>query len=158
MPAFRASLPRLARRAASLLALVTTFGAMLFAATPAAPASAAGSLGYRAVSEASHHRGQPYVYGAAGPTRFDCSGFTMYVFSRFGYRLPHNAAAQYNAVRHVSRGSLQVGDLLFFNEGGGISHVGIYAGHGQMWVAPKSGDVVKLAGIYSNSYVVGRLG
>jgi cell wall-associated NlpC family hydrolase len=158
MPALPSTLSRAARRAASLLALVTTFAAMLVAATPAAPASAAGSLGYRAVSEASHHRGQPYVYGAAGPTRFDCSGFTMYVFSRFGYRLPHNAAAQYNAVRHVSRSSLQVGDLLFFNDGGGIGHVGLYAGHGQMWHAPKSGDVVRLAGIYSNNYLVGRIG
>ncbi len=146
-----------ARRAAALVTLITTLVSLLLAATPAAPAEAASSLGYRAVTEASHHRGQPYVYGAAGPTRFDCSGLTMYVFSRFGYRLPHNSAAQYNSVQHVSRSAMRVGDLLFFDNGGGIGHVAIYAGNGQMWHAPKSGDVVRLAPIYSNSYLVGRV-
>ncbi len=148
---------RLVQRGTALLSLLAATAALLIAAAPA-PAEAAPSLGYRAVSEASHHSGQPYVYGAAGPTRFDCSGFTLYVFSRFGYRLPHNAAAQYNAVRHVPRSSLRVGDLLFFNGGGGIGHVGIYAGNGRMWHAPHSGDVVRLDPVYSSSFLVGRLG
>ena len=65
----------------------------------ASPAEAATAYQQRVVAEAAKHRGAPYQYGAAGPTRFDCSGFTMYVFSRFGKRLPHSSAAQYSAVR-----------------------------------------------------------
>ena len=152
-----ATTPHAARRGAALLSLLVALMTGLLTLTPA-PAEAAASLGSRAVTEASHHNGQPYQYGAAGPSRFDCSGFTLYVFGRLGHRLPHNAAAQYNAVRHISRSAIQVGDLLFFNNGGGISHVAIYAGNGKMWHAPKSGDVVHLATIYTNSYLIGRVG
>ena len=114
-------------------------------------------LGVRAVQEAARHKGAPYQYGASGPTRFDCSGYTRYVFSRFGKSLPHNSAQQYSAVRHVSKSSMRVGDLLFFYNGG-IHHVGIYAGNGYMWHAPHSGDVVRLAKIWTSAYYVGRVG
>ena len=136
--------------------LITAFTAFGVAGT-AAPADAA-TYQSRVVNEAAHHRGQPYKYGAAGPTRFDCSGFTMYVFSRFGKRLPHNAAQQYNVVHHVAKANKQVGDLIFIRSSSGrIGHVGIYAGNNKMWHSPKSGDVVKLATIYSSNYVVGRI-
>jgi cell wall-associated NlpC family hydrolase len=115
------------------------------------------TLGQRAVQEASRHRGAPYQYGAAGPTRFDCSGFTMYVFGRLGRSLPHNAAAQYSRVRHLTHSQMRVGDLLFFTSGGGISHVGIYAGSGRMWAATHTGDVVRLQSVYTPSYYVGRV-
>jgi cell wall-associated NlpC family hydrolase len=137
---------------ALLLALFTCFG-VLGVASPAE----ATTYQARVINEAAHHRGQPYVYGAAGPTRFDCSGYTLYVFSRFGKRLPHNAAMQYGATRHISKSSLAVGDLIFFrNSSGRISHVAIYAGNGKMWHSPHSGTVVKLASVYSSNYVVGR--
>jgi cell wall-associated NlpC family hydrolase len=119
--------------------------------------TAAGSLGQRAVAEAAKHRGAPYQYGATGPSRFDCSGFTRYVFARFGKSLPHNSAQQYNSVRHIARSAMQVGDLIFISSGGRIGHVGIYAGNGKMWHSPKTGDVVKLATIYTSSYYVGRV-
>ena len=125
----------------------------------AAPASAA-TIGQLAVQEASRHRGQPYVYGATGPTKFDCSGFTLYVWGRMGKRLPHNSAQQYSsaAVRHVSKSSRALGDLIFMkNSSGRIAHVGIYAGSNRWWVAPKSGDHVKLQTLYSSNYVVARL-
>jgi cell wall-associated NlpC family hydrolase len=138
---------------ALLLALFTSFG-VLGVASPAE----ATTYQARVINEAAHHKGQPYVYGAAGPTKFDCSGFTLYVFSRFGKRLPHNAAQQYASIRHISKGSLAVGDLLFFrNSSGRISHVAIYAGSGRMWHSPHSGTVVKLASVYSSNYVVGRV-
>lgn len=121
------------------------------------PKPASVGFGERVIREAARHEGAPYQYGAAGPDRFDCSGFTMYVFAKFGVRLPHNAAAQYDAVRHVPASAMQLGDLVFIDNGGGISHVGIYAGHGQMWAATHSGDTVRLQSIYS-SYVVGRAG
>ncbi|HUR50554.1 MAG TPA: NlpC/P60 family protein [Mycobacteriales bacterium] len=137
-----------------LTSTITTSGLLT-----AAPASAL-TLGQRAVQEASRHQGQPYVYGAAGPTRFDCSGFTMYVWGRLGKRLPHNSAQQYSssAVRHISKTSKALGDLVFMkNSYGRITHVGIYAGSNRWWVAPKSGDHVKLQTLYSSNYVVARL-
>jgi cell wall-associated NlpC family hydrolase len=125
-----------------------------------APVANAATIGQQAVSEASRHSGQPYVYGAAGPTKFDCSGFTLYVYSKLGKRLPHNSAQQYKApgVRHISSASKATGDLIFMrNSSGRITHVGIYAGRNQWWVAPNSGDRVKLQNLYSNNYVVGRV-
>lgn len=144
-----------ARLHASLL-LLTLFTSLGLVGA-AAPASAS-TFGSRVVAEAARQKGDPYVYGAAGPNRFDCSGLTMFVFKKFGKRLPHNSARQYAAVRHVRKSSLAVGDLIFFkNSSGRISHVGLYAGNGKMWHAPRSGSVVKLAPVYSNRYVVGRV-
>jgi peptidoglycan DL-endopeptidase CwlO len=114
-------------------------------------------FGLRVVREAARHRGAPYEYGASGPYRFDCSGFTRYVFGRFHISLPHNAAAQWDRARRVPRSRKQPGDLVFFYGWGGIYHVGIYAGHGRMWAATHTGDVVRLESIYSASYVVGRV-
>ena len=109
------------------------------------------------VNEAAHHRGAPYQYGATGPSRFDCSGYTRYVYLKFHKNLPHSSAQQYSSVRHITKSQLRAGDLLFFrNSSGRISHVAIYAGNGNMWHAPHSGTVVKLAKIYSSNYVVGR--
>ena len=118
---------------------------------------AASSLGQKAVTEASRHQGAPYQYGAAGPSRFDCSGFTLYVFSRFGKSLPHNSGQQYSSVRHIAKSSAQVGDLIFIYGSNGIGHVGIYAGNGYMWHSPHSGSYVQKAKIYSSSYYVGRV-
>ena len=115
------------------------------------------AFGVRVVREAARHHGAPYQYGAAGPYRFDCSGFTLYVFGRFGISLPHNAAAQWDDTRHVAPSRKQVGDLIFFHRSGGIYHVGIYAGHGEMWAATHSGDVVRLESIYAAPYLVGRV-
>jgi cell wall-associated NlpC family hydrolase len=114
------------------------------------------SLGASAMQIAKTRQGDPYVYGAAGPHRFDCSGFTRYVFGRLGHALAHNSAAQYGEVRHVRRSHVRIGDLVFFASGGHIYHVGIYAGHGTMWHAPHSGDHVRRQHIWS-SYLVGRV-
>ena len=148
------SLPQARVRASAfLLALFTALGVL----GVAAPAEAT-TYQAQVINEAAHHKGAPYSYGAAGPSRFDCSGYTLYVFARFGKQLPHNSAQQYGAVRHISKGSLAVGDLLFFrNSSGRISHVSIYAGNGRMWHAPHSGTVVKLASVYSGNYSVGRV-
>jgi cell wall-associated NlpC family hydrolase len=113
-------------------------------------------LGERIVAEAARHIGAPYVYGATGPDAFDCSGFTRYVYGRLGISLPRTSAEQYDAVRHVSNADKQLGDLIFFRlGGGGIDHVGIYAGNNTMLVAPKSGDHVRYEAIWT-SYSVGR--
>ncbi len=111
------------------------------------------------IAEARRHQGQPYRYGAAGPSSFDCSGFTSYVFrTALGRSLPRSSRDQYAAAPHkLARGQEQPGDLIFtYDSSGRIYHVGIYAGNGNMWHSPQSGDVVKLSSIYTRSYKVGR--
>jgi cell wall-associated NlpC family hydrolase len=79
--------------------------------------------------------GAYYVHGGDGPSAFDCSGFTMYVFSKMGISLPHSSSAQRSMVQSVS--SPQPGDLVFVYNGGGgsVGHVAIYAGGGYWWEA-----------------------
>lgn len=143
--------------------LLFTLAATLGTLSP--PASAAPSTvaatrwtGVGIAMEASQHVGKPYRYGATGPSSFDCSGFTRYVYAQFGKALPHNSAAQYRVTRKVSKSAKQVGDLIFTRSGSGrIGHVGIYAGNGNFWVAPRTGSRVKLQRIYTSNYVVGRV-
>ncbi|MGY1726021.1 NlpC/P60 family protein [Geodermatophilus sp. SYSU D01062] len=111
-------------------------------ATAAAPASGVAGI---VVSTAMAQRGDPYVWAAAGPDAFDCSGLTQYAFKAAGISLPHSSRMQSTMGTAVSRANLQPGDLVFFYSP--VSHVGIYIGNGQMVHAPTSGDVVKVASI-----------
>ncbi|HWB67393.1 MAG TPA: NlpC/P60 family protein [Mycobacteriales bacterium] len=106
-----------------------------------------------------NQRGKPYVYGAAGPGAFDCSGLVRYVFGRAVQRwLPHNAEAQYQSVHHIAhRRNLRVGDLVFQESGGYAFHVGIYAGHDKWWHAPHSGSHVRKQQIYQGHLAYGRV-
>ena len=117
-------------------------------AAPAPPPIPSGARSSVALSAAYAEVGKPYVYGGAGPGAFDCSGLTMWAFAEAGISLPHSAAAQYGYGTHVSRDQLQPGDLVFFDEGGGIGHVGIYAGNGTMVDAPHSGATVGVHALY----------
>lgn len=89
--------------------------------------------------------GSRYVWAAAGPSTFDCSGLTQFAFRAAGISLPHSSAMQSRMGTSVSRSSARAGDLVFFYSP--VSHVGIYLGGGQMVHAPQSGDVVKVASI-----------
>lgn len=91
--------------------------------------------------------GSPYVWAAAGPNSFDCSGLTMWAWAQAGVSLPHNSQAQFGVGTPVSRDQLQPGDLVFFYNP--IHHVGIYVGDGKMIHAPTSGDVVKISSMSS---------
>jgi cell wall-associated NlpC family hydrolase len=96
--------------------------------------------------------GDPYVYGAAGPNSFDCSGYTMYVYrNAIGKSLPHNAGTQYYRGHHISRAQARPGDLVFFHSGGSIYHAAIWAGHGYIYHAPHSGTVVHKAPLFSSN-------
>jgi peptidoglycan DL-endopeptidase CwlO len=88
--------------------------------------------------------GKPYVWAAAGPGGYDCSGLTMAAWGAAGVSLPHNAAMQWNVVHHISRGSLAAGDLVFYAS---LGHVGIYVGNNQIIHAPHAGTNVQLASI-----------
>ena len=87
--------------------------------------------------------GDSYVWGAAGPIKWDCSGLTMRSFQQAGVRLPHSSRAQYSYGRSITRSNLQPGDLVFF--GSPISHVGIYIGKNKMVHAPRPGAKVQIA-------------
>jgi cell wall-associated NlpC family hydrolase len=89
--------------------------------------------------------GRPYVWGAAGPGTFDCSGLTMWAYQQVGISLPHYTGSQWNAGAHVSRDQLQPGDLVFFHSD--LHHMGMYIGDGKMVHAPHTGDVVRIAPI-----------
>jgi peptidoglycan DL-endopeptidase CwlO len=112
---------------------------------PAAAAAPASGVAGTVVATAMAQRGKPYVWAAAGPGSFDCSGLTQYAFRAAGISLPHSSRLQSQMGTAVSRADLQPGDLVFFYSP--VSHVGIYIGNGQMVHAPTSGDVVKVAGI-----------
>jgi cell wall-associated NlpC family hydrolase len=98
----------------------------------------------RALSVALSEVGKPYVYGAAGPGAFDCSGLTRFAYAAAGVRLPRTSYAQIGATARVSGRDLRPGDLLFFYSGG---HVGIYVGHGMMVDAPHSGARVRVESV-----------
>jgi cell wall-associated NlpC family hydrolase len=88
--------------------------------------------------EAKRHLGARYRYGATGPSSFDCSGFTRYVYSRFGVSLPHQSGAQSHAVHLIPAARKQPGDLIFFRtRSGRIDHVGIYAGGNFVYAASR---------------------
>ena len=117
-------------------------------AVTAAPAVAGGSgAAQAAVRTALAQVGDPYVWGAAGPNAFDCSGLTQYAYAAAGISLPHSSSMQSRMGVPVSKADLQPGDLVFFYSP--VSHVGMYIGNGQMVHASTSGVPVKVASVDS---------
>ena len=109
---------------------------------PPAPISHEAQVRAKVVAIATSELGKPYVYGAAGPGAFDCSGRTQDVYGQAGVSLPHTAAGQLESTPNVTAAQLQPGDLVYFYAG--ITHVGIYIGAGQMIDAPHTGTVVRV--------------
>ncbi|GLZ09615.1 hypothetical protein Acsp03_70810 [Actinomadura sp. NBRC 104412] len=132
----------------------------------AAPQAKA-SLGQRIVAAATKQRGVPYAWGGGGPTGksrgiccspgghdgrdtigFDCSGlvqYAVYQASKGRITMPRVAADQVQRGKPVTRDSMRPGDLIGFDHGQGITHIGIYIGNGRMVHAPQTGDVVKIS-------------
>ena len=113
------------------------------------------------VEETFKYIGTPYRYGQTGPGSFDCSGFTVYIFNKFGYRINRSSADQYrNTGVSVSKGDLLPGDLVYFRttSANAVTHVGIFIGNGQ-FIHSSSGRARSVVidnintGFYNDRYV-----
>jgi cell wall-associated NlpC family hydrolase len=108
---------------------------------------------------AKRYKGIPYRAGGTSPrTGFDCSGYTRYVYSQLGLRIPRVSRDQYAFLRHISRSQAVPGDLVFFHSASGrVYHAAIYAGNGYVWHSPHTGSRVKLERIWTSLWYVARL-
>jgi cell wall-associated NlpC family hydrolase len=145
------------------LALVLGLTFTMFSFTTVGPnASGASAMVTAAKANAAadwarSRKGSPYVYGAVGPHRFDCSGLTRWVYARVGRSLPHSSSAQAGDVNRISRSNARRGDLVFFYSHGSVYHVAIWAGHGYVWHAPHSGTRVRRDHLWTRSVFFGRV-
>ncbi|TCC38146.1 C40 family peptidase [Kribbella speibonae] len=114
---------------------------------PNVPASGRAKI---AINAALSQLGDSYVWGAAGPNSYDCSGLTMYAWGKAGVSLSHSSKAQASEGRRVSKSELMPGDLVFFFSP--ISHVGIYLGNGRIVHAPRPGKSVEISPLDENPY------
>jgi cell wall-associated NlpC family hydrolase len=114
-------------------------------ATPPAPGTGA----QRAVAYAKAQLGRPYLWAAAGPAAFDCSGLTMMAWRYGGKALPHWSVAQFAQSTRISAAQLRPGDLVFWGSTPGtIHHVAMYIGNGQIIHAPRTGQPVQINSMY----------
>ncbi|MFI7674404.1 NlpC/P60 family protein [Actinophytocola sp. NPDC049390] len=101
-------------------------------------------LGPAAAEAAMSQRGDMYVWGAAGPDTYDCSGLTMWAYNQVGISLPHSSRAQFGYGKSVAYGEWKAGDLLFYgSSASSIHHVAMYVGDGMLVHASQSGTPVK---------------
>jgi cell wall-associated NlpC family hydrolase len=121
----------------SALSLPSTLGGVPVSGM-AANLSAAG-----AVKQAASKLGKPYVWGATGPSAFDCSGLMQWAYKQLGVSLPRTSAAQSQFGTPVSKSELRPGDLVFFYSP--VSHVGMYLGNGKILHASEPGQPVKVS-------------
>ena len=117
---------------------------------PAPPASGRGA---QAVAFARAQLGKPYVFAAAGPNAYDCSGLTMAAWRSAGVSMDHYSGSQATHFPKVGWDQLQPGDIVVFYAD--FHHVGLYIGGGQMIHAPKTGDVVKIAPAWRTEFQFG---
>jgi cell wall-associated NlpC family hydrolase len=119
--------------------------------------AAPNTIAAAAIAAARTRLGAPYVWGATGPSTFDCSGLTSWAYRQAGAVLPRTSRAQWNVGRHVELGELQPGDLLFWandlSNPATIHHVALYIGDSMMIAAPQAGDVVKVQPVYLSGYI-----
>ncbi|MDP9221414.1 MAG: C40 family peptidase [Actinomycetota bacterium] len=120
--------------------------------SPGGSSSGTAAGGRIAVSYAYAQLGKWYLWGAAGPSRFDCSGLTMRAWERAGVYLPHYSVAQYAMTEHVPVSDARPGDLVFYanntSNPGSIHHVAIYIGGGRMIEAAHTGTQIRISSIW----------
>jgi hypothetical protein len=112
-------------------------------------------IGDRLVSAAESQIGDPYVYGATGPNAFDCSGLVLWAAKQVGISVPRTSQEQWKVGKQISASELQPGDLVFSSGSDGSptapGHVAIYAGNGEVVVAPHTGANVRKQALSSLS-------
>lgn len=98
--------------------------------------------------------GTKYSYGGISPFGFDCSGYTMFIYSKFGYKLPHNALSQMRLGEAVNRQELALGDLVFFStkRTSTINHVGIYLDEGDFIHASSGSGRIRISSMEESYY------
>ena len=99
--------------------------------------------------------GKPYKWGGNGPSSFDCSGFTLYVYKNgAGITLPRISRDQARYGQGISRNNIQPGDIVCFNSGGSsrVNHVGIYIGEDKFIHSPSSGGVVRIESLSKSNF------
>ncbi|MBO0854173.1 MAG: C40 family peptidase [Nocardia sp.] len=111
------------------------------------------TAGNVALTAAQSKIGADYVWGASGPSNFDCSGLVQWAYKQAGIKLPRTSFEQSHVGRPVAYQDLKPGDLII-QEGGG--HVAMYAGDGKILQAPQSGETVSYAHLNPNSIVTAR--
>ncbi|NUR73511.1 MAG: peptidase P60 [Hamadaea sp.] len=117
-------------------------------AVPVAVSSRAAKAA-KVIALAKRYSGRPYRWGAAGPKRFDCTGYTKFIYKKVGVKLPHSGG-QGRKGKKVSRAKALPGDLVIFRDSSGrVYHVGIYAGGNKMYDAPTYGKKTGLHRIWS---------
>ena len=113
---------------------------------------------HQIMSIARNQKGDPYVYGAAGPGAFDCSGLTMFVYRKAaGISMQHSASAQSHRGDRIPRKAARPGDLVFMYDGGGVYHASIYAGKGDIIHASRPGTNVKRDPIWTSRHFFVRI-
>jgi cell wall-associated NlpC family hydrolase len=109
---------------------------------------------HRVIRYACAQTAKPYVWGAAGPRGFDCSGLTMMAYAQAGVSLPHHAASQFSKGQPVSESDLRPGDLVFYYSG--IQHVGMYIGDGYIVNAANPSSGINIYPLHAMPYVGAR--
>lgn len=157
-------------RAASAAASADAAATTVPAATTTVPATSANPSGggtttevpgvssaaSAAVAAAEGRVGNPYVWGAAGPGAFDCSGLVMWAYAQAGVYLPHYSGAQYDDTIHIPMSDLEPGDLVFPADPG--EHVAIYIGNGEIVQAPYTGANVQIVPLTGFFVLASRVG
>jgi len=140
---------RQARESAAVARQAISQSSVRTASAPSTPVAnvPSSTVGGIAVNAAMTKIGAPYVWGAAGPSTFDCSGLVVWAFGQAGRSLPHYSYSQMSSGTPVSTSALEPGDLVFFYGGG---HVGIYVGGGQFIHAPHTGSYVQVNSLSSH--------
>jgi cell wall-associated NlpC family hydrolase len=134
---------------------LTNSGPTVTPSPPPPPPPPVGSGAAGALAAAESRLGDPYVWGAAGPNAFDCSGLVMWAYAQVGISLPHFSGAQYADTTHIPMSDLQPGDLVFFADPG--QHVAMYVGGGNIIEAPYTGAVVHIVPMYSGFVLASRV-
>lgn len=110
-----------------------------------------------AVAVALQQVGAPYRYGGRSPGGFDCSGLVYYAYQEAGKRLPRTTGQLWTELTPVSRQDIRIGDVLFFNVSGKMSHVGLYVGDDRFVHAPSTGRTVSVASLNAPFYAAALL-